>query len=245
MKITVLGKYGPFPNVGGSCSGCLIEHGKASIVLDMGNGTLSNLLKVKPELNIDALLLSSLRSDHMSDALILRYALLQFKAHGKNVPFPLSVLLPSAPEAQFRELSSSGVFDMLRIEDSMRVRFGGLTVTFHQMPQPIPTFALQIDADGKKVIYTGDTNINEKLVTICQKADILLASACFLSSDKTGDTFPHMTAADAADLALKANVKQLICTHIWGGYTDEHILGEVHKTYPTAIAAQQMHTSLV
>lgn len=44
MKLTVLGKYGPYGKAGnGSTSGYLVENCGDYIVLDMGSGTLSKL----------------------------------------------------------------------------------------------------------------------------------------------------------------------------------------------------------
>jgi ribonuclease BN (tRNA processing enzyme) len=114
------------------------------VVLDLGAGTLSRLLEVCPLRNVNAILLSHLHSDHMSDMLVLRYALQQLHKKGVPVPTPLHVVAPGAPEAEFRMLASSGTFDMVRAEDGMRLRFGALNITFHRMLHPVPSFAMDI-----------------------------------------------------------------------------------------------------
>lgn len=243
MKFTVLGRYGPFPAPGGCCSGYLLESGNMALAIDMGNGTLSRLLQLKPNLNINAVLLSHLHSDHMGDMYILRYALQQLKARGRDVPMPLTVLTPEAPEQEYKELAASGVYDMIRIYDGMRARFGEVSITFHRMIHPVPTFAFEIEREGKRLVYTGDTGMHPKLYEICKNAEILLADTGFLSEDKSTEIAPHMTAREVGELARKAGVKQLICTHLWGGgYTEEQILHEVKEFYPTALIAQEMHT---
>ena len=41
MKLTVLGKYGPYPKEGDHASSCyLVQGGSTSLVLDMGPGSL-------------------------------------------------------------------------------------------------------------------------------------------------------------------------------------------------------------
>lgn len=41
MKLTVLGKYGPYPKAGGATSGYLLKTNDKIVVLDMGSETLS------------------------------------------------------------------------------------------------------------------------------------------------------------------------------------------------------------
>ena len=108
MKLTVLGRYGPFPAPGGACSGYLLESGGVTLVMDLGSGALGNLLRRVPGLGLTAVLLSHLHSDHMSDMLVLRYALQQLSARGQPVPMPLTVVSPDEPEAEFRQLAGSG-----------------------------------------------------------------------------------------------------------------------------------------
>ena len=74
MKLTVLGNNGPFPAAGGACSGYLVIEGDKKILIDCGNGVLANLQKFIKLEEIDAVILTHLHSDHMSDMMVLRYA---------------------------------------------------------------------------------------------------------------------------------------------------------------------------
>ncbi len=262
MKLTVLGRYGPFPAPGGACSSYLVE-GKnpagdqqVRLLLDLGSGSLSRLLQVCPLGQINAIILSHLHSDHMSDMLVLRYALQQLRAKGMDVPTPLTVIAPPQPELEFRMLASSGTFDMVAIQEGMKLRFGPLTVTFHRMLHPVPTFAMDIEEEQperppmygeepirKRLFYTGDTGMHAALKTLCQKAAMLLADTCLLSNDKSGEFAPHLTAREAGQLAKEAGVGRLLCTHVWGGgYTDAQILEEAREAFPPAEVVQEMGT---
>ena len=94
MKLTILGKYGPYPAAGGACSGYLIEQGSTRVLIDCGNGVLSRLQQVCKIKDLSAIVLSHLHSDHMADMLVLRYALEIGRVRGilDMDPIPLTCL---------------------------------------------------------------------------------------------------------------------------------------------------------
>ena len=249
MKLTVLGKYGPFPAPGGACSGYLLECGQSRLLLDLGSGTLSRLLQFVPTLQIDAILLSHLHSDHMGDLLILRYALQQYKARGQDVPMPLAVIAPDVPEEEYRLLTGSGVYDITTARDKLRARIGDVTITLHRMTHPVPTYGFSIEHGGRCMFYTGDTGWRDDLPSLCAGADLLLADACFAEADRpggSGSIAAHLTAAEAGRIAREAGVKKLVCTHLWGGGCNEaQMLEEARAQFPDAVVAEEMQSYLI
>ena len=196
MKLTVLGRHGPFPAPGGACSGYLIEAGDTKLCVDLGSGTLGNLRNILPGLKLDGILLSHLHSDHMSDMLVLRYALTQLSAKGTEIELPMTVVAPETPEVEFRQLASSGVFEMVHAKAGLKLRFGEVTVTLYSSAHPVETYAFDIEHKGKRIFYTGDTGMHTELVRQCMGTDILLADACFLDGEKPGENAPHLTAGE-------------------------------------------------
>ena len=75
MKLTVLGCNGPYPEPDGACSGYLLESGETRVLIDCGTGTLARLTAIMPPEKLDAVILSHLHYDHMSDMLPLIYKL--------------------------------------------------------------------------------------------------------------------------------------------------------------------------
>ena len=75
MRLTILGNNGPFPAPGGACSGYLVESdsGETRILLDCGTGVLAHLTQLTPDIHLDAVVLSHLHYDHMSDMLPMHY----------------------------------------------------------------------------------------------------------------------------------------------------------------------------
>lgn len=246
MKLTVLGKYGPFPAPGGACSGYLLECGSKKLLLDLGSGTLSRLLQLEKDLRIDAVLLSHLHSDHMADMLILRYALQQLRARGQTVPMPLTVIMPDSPEEEYRLLSASGVFDITAAQDKLRARMDDITITMHRMTHPVPTYAFCIEHEGRRLFYTGDTGWREDLPALCRGADLLLADTCFTDADRKYGVSAHLTASEAGRIAREAGVKRLICTHLWGGApTPDITLKEASAQFPDTLVAEEMRAYLI
>ena len=242
MKLTVLGKYGPFPGPGGACSGYLLESGDVRLVLDMGSGTLSRLFQQGGITGLNGILLSHLHSDHMEDLMILRYALQQFRARGRDVSIPLFVAAPSEPEQEYRQLSACGTYDLMPISDGMTIRIGEFSIKFQRMIHPVPSYSMDITDGKRRLFYTGDTGYFPELPDLCRGADLLLADCGLLHSEKTTVIAPHLTAKEAGELARDAGVGQLICSHIWGGYEDGPVLAEARLAFPAAQAAKELHT---
>ncbi|MEK6889244.1 MAG: ribonuclease Z [Nanoarchaeota archaeon] len=68
---------------------------------------------------------------------------------------------------------------------------------------------------GKKISIILDTAFTNNAVKIAKNADLLISESSFASSElKKARESKHLTASDAATIAKKAKVKQLILTHI-------------------------------
>ena len=70
---------------------------------------------------------------------------------------------------------------------------------------------------GLKIVYSGDTKPCDNIVKISMDADLLIHDATFLE-EQAGKA--HADVKQAAKIAKKANVKQLVLTHISRRYTD-------------------------
>ena len=76
MKLTVIGKYGPYAKSGNHAASCYLVSGNSTnLVMDLGPGSLSRLTEVISPEEITAMFISHLHYDHTSDLLALRYRL--------------------------------------------------------------------------------------------------------------------------------------------------------------------------
>ena len=72
MKLTILGKWSPYPPAGGACPGYLVEADGVRILLDCGSGVVSSLHRVGTAFDLNAIVISHLHPDHFTDIYPLR-----------------------------------------------------------------------------------------------------------------------------------------------------------------------------
>ena len=96
---------------------------------------------------------------------------------------------------------------------------------------------------GLRVVYSGDTKPCDNIVKISMEANLLIHDGTFLEED-AGKA--HAGVKEAAKVAKKAGVKQLILTHISRRYTDpKELEDEARKIFEkTKIAHDFMKFSL-
>ncbi len=230
MFLTVLGVSGPFPAVGGACSGYLLESdsGKTKILLDCGTGALSRLLEHTTVEELSGVVLSHLHFDHMSDMLPMQYAL-QFS----NRPHALPVMAPMCPE-RVRTLLISPHTDLFPHND---MAIGEMRISFIPAVHPVEGSCVSIEYDGAHLVFTGDTNENPALELFADQCDLLLADAGFLRENWTPKA-PHLSAALCGELARSARVKALLLTHLNPKNNPEALLLEAREAYPRAEIAE-------
>jgi len=92
---------------------------------------------------------------------------------------------------------------------------------------------------GARLIHVGDCGSTDNLVDICKDADALVIESTYLSVEEDlALKFGHLTAAQAAELAREAGVRQLILTHISRRYREKDVLEEAQAIFPNATVAR-------
>ena len=228
MFLTVLGCNGPFPEPGGACSGYLVESdsGRTKIALELGSGTLGRLLEHIDIGELDAVILSHLHFDHMSDVPVLGY-MLDFSDRET-----LRLICPETP-AENRKLIK-GKFDVFPMRD---IKIGEFEIQFVKVKHPVETYAVKIICDGSVFVYTGDTNECAEIEIFCTGADTILAD-CGLSDADWRSTKPHLSPEKCALLAKKAGAKELILTHLSPLYDKGELLDETGRIFANCRLAE-------
>ena len=92
---------------------------------------------------------------------------------------------------------------------------------------------------GVKLVVVGDAGKTENLVEVCRDADALVIESTYLDEDaEMASDFSHLTARQAAELAIRAGVKKLILTHISRRYREKDVLKEAQAIFPNSVVAR-------
>lgn len=230
MILKILGNNGPYPAPGGACSGYLLtsDSGNTRVLIDCGTGVLQRLMDEGGPAALDAVILSHLHYDHMSDMLPMQYAL-QFNPR----PRPLPVYAPQEPEAVYALLKAP-CFDLWAAED---VTIGEMRVSFTPARHPVPTNAVAVECDGARFVFTGDSNQDALVELFCEGASLLLAD-CGLSGADHSFTAPHYSARLCGELAKNTHAGRLLLTHLNPKYDPQALLDEARTVFPAAELAE-------
>jgi ribonuclease Z len=92
---------------------------------------------------------------------------------------------------------------------------------------------------GVKVVITGDAGKTDDILEACRDADALVIESTYLEEEtEMARQFSHLTARQAAELAVKAEVKKLIITHISRRYREKDVLKEAQAIFPNTVVAR-------
>jgi ribonuclease Z len=92
---------------------------------------------------------------------------------------------------------------------------------------------------GVKLIVVGDAGKTEDLLEVSKDADGLVIESTYLDEEaEMARQFSHLTARQAAELAVKAGVEKLILTHISRRYREKDVLKEAQAIFPNTTVAR-------
>ena len=96
---------------------------------------------------------------------------------------------------------------------------------------------------GVKLVVVGDTGKTENLIEVSKDADALVIESTYLEEEtEMAHQFSHLTARQAAELAVKAGVKKLILTHISRRYRAKDVIKEAQAIFPNTVVARDFDT---
>jgi ribonuclease Z len=99
---------------------------------------------------------------------------------------------------------------------------------------------------GTRLVVVGDTGETESLLPHCQGADALVIESTYLEAEaEMARDFSHLTAHQAATLAKRAGVSQLILTHISRRYREKDVQTEAQEIFPNTTVARDFDTFVI
>jgi ribonuclease BN (tRNA processing enzyme) len=189
---------------------------EATVVVDLGPGTLANLQRHVELGDVDAVVLSHVHPDHWLDLPILRNALryvLQVEGlavYGTAETWMMAAGLMGElmPTLEWRTLSPASV-----------VEVGDQTLRFSRTDHPVETLAVRVDVDGRSLLYSADTGPDWEPGAVAADVDLFLCEAS-LPMDLEGSV-QHLSARQAGHLAGRIRAARLAITHVSPSLDDE------------------------
>jgi ribonuclease Z len=97
--------------------------------------------------------------------------------------------------------------------------------------------------EGTKLVVVGDTGDTESLLPYCLNANGLVIEGTYLESEKDmAREFAHLTAKQAAELAVMAKVDKLFLNHISRRYREKDVAHEAQAVFPDSVVARDLDT---
>jgi ribonuclease BN (tRNA processing enzyme) len=223
MRLTIVGCSGSFAGPNSPASSYLLraeQDGRdVNLLLDLGSGALGALQRHIDPADLDAVMVSHLHPDHCVDLLGL-YVARKYEPSGP-LDDPLPVYGPKDTaeriELAYHGLEDGGMhkeFDFQGLTDQEAVTVGPFTVTPFRVNHPVETYGFRVEAGGRVLAYSGDTDSCEALTPLFTGADLVLADSAFVDGRDTV-TGIHLSGSRAAAAAVRAGgVERLMLTHM-------------------------------
>src|SRR6266511_2260708 len=197
IRVTVLGSCGTYPLAGRACSGYLLE--------------------------AEAIWLSHLHIDHVSDLPVVNYAMRFGNFPHRQLPVygPAGwadhlrrfVSLQSSDTAETGHDAIEQVFEVPELSDGRRIRLGPLQLTAVATRHSVETYGVRAVADGGVVAYSADSGPCDALGVLAADADLFICEAAW--RDWPEEARPiHLTPQLAGEWAARSDARRLLLTHL-------------------------------
>ncbi|RNI21302.1 MBL fold metallo-hydrolase [Flexivirga caeni] len=229
MKLIVVGCAGSYAGPDSPASCYLVQaerDGRTwNILLDIGNGALGALQRFIDPRTLDGIVLSHLHADHCADLPGLHVMLRYHPDSEQPVTVPVwgpagtALRVSRAVGVSEAEVSDPSLlapeFDFRDLSDGASFVVGPFTVTSFRVNHPVEAYGVRIEADGKVLAYTGDTDSSPALTRLLAGADLALTDSAFCDGRDDEVRGVHLTGSRAAEAAVAAGgVERLMLTHI-------------------------------
>lgn len=254
IRVTILGSGTCVPSLTRSSCSVLVESGGCKWLIDCGPGTLRRMLEAGTTiLEISHLFFSHLHPDHTAELVPLLFATKYPDGIGRTGPL---TVVAGQGFADFMERLKNVYGHWIDIgSDYLKIaemdtrgpdhrEFEGVRVDSAPMEHSPQSVAFRLTGPGgRSVVYSGDTDYSEQLVTLAAGADLLICEAAFPEGHKVAG---HLTPALAGEIASRAGVRRLVLTHFYPVCEQTDIAAQCRRTYagPLVLAQDLMRIDI-
>ena len=238
-QITILGSGTCVPSLERSPCSFLMKTGGQNLLFDCGPGIMRRLLEIDVTIfDISYLFLSHFHPDHSGELASFLFAL-KYPAPSAQKQ-PLTIVAGQGFRSFFERLKSvygnwivlpPGMFTVVELDTQQADHHAFSSFTVSSMPvahRPESLAYRIVDAVGKTLVYSGDSDVCDGLTAIAAKADLMICESAFPDDQKVDG---HLTPALAGKIAQAAGVKRLVLTHFYPACEDADIENQCRSTY--------------
>lgn len=250
MQVSVLGTVAPYPKGNMNCSSFLVSEDNTNIMLDAGFAC-SRELDILKDLRNLTIIISHLHPDHYGDLPAL--ANMSYVAHKLGyLENPIDVYLPAPKresDVSFGEwktpcfltsdpidydylVNSKNVnhFNFHKYKSNTKLHIGPIQVLFNKTSHPIDTYSIKLESSAATLVYSSDTDYDERLSKFSANADALICEASFLRGQDKGKS-GHLYAYEAGRIAREANVDNLYLFHTYPEIDKQEYVDEAKEEF--------------
>lgn len=221
MIVKAIGKYGRFAPYGeGTNAYLFITRNNKKFMIDFGAGALARIQEYIKVEELDAVILTHLHYDHISDMGTLAYCINHIGAN------QLKVYAPTTPPSA-RHMLQSPSFDVEVLDANASFKLDNVEFSFLLSTHPVETYAVKMEFSGHTLVYTSDISSESVLKANLKNADYVIGDACILEKDYKENS-PHVSVSTLAK-ATEPNAK-LFLAHL-DKDTEEQALEEALKVH--------------
>ncbi len=238
LRVTVLGCSGSYPGPGEPCSGYLVRGGGATVVVDLGPGTLATLQHHVDLRDLDAVILSHAHPDHWTDLCVLRTAWKY--ALGRS---GLVVHGTADNRARAEAVIDDGLaptIDWTTVTDGDTAQIGPLSVSFSRTDHYVETLAVRVEMDGVAMAYSADTGPGWSFAAFGAPIDLAICEASHLAADEPLGIL-HLSARQAGRMCRDAGVRSVVLTHLVPGSDPGPAVSEAAAAFGAPVHLARPH----
>ncbi|MBW1842365.1 MAG: ribonuclease Z [Deltaproteobacteria bacterium] len=250
MSVIILGSGTCVPSLRRSSCAVLIKIRNQALLFDSGAGTIRRLLEAGTKIvDLTHIFYSHLHPDHTGELVSLLFATKYSGDPPRRIP--LNILAGKGFLAFYNGLKrvygewielGPGQLNIVELDNTVRDtrRFPDFTVESMPVEHSSESIAYKISgAKGSTVVYSGDTDFSDNLITLAENADIFICESALPDDLKAKG---HLTPSLAGEIAARANVRKLVLTHFYPECDGIDIEKECRKTYdgPLVLAEDLM-----
>ncbi len=213
MRLAVIGSAGSYPAPASACSSYLLQHAGYQLLIDAGNGSMSNLYNFTTPGHLDGVFLSHSHIDHIADFV----GIYHYRKFACTPARKLELFTGTETVSAIRMLLGNDLKDVVNVnivEPSVHFKIGPFEAISELMAHPVQTYGLRLTAGGRSIAYSADTGPCDALESLSHKVNLFLCESTWIDENEAYPSDLHMTVSACVDFARRSNVEKLVLTHV-------------------------------